>query len=142
MLAQYILFFAPLQMISDMPSQYQQHPDILKFLAECPTVWDDTKVVCGKMGEYVVVARRSGGTWYIGGMCDWNGKKVEIDLSKIVPEGSYKAEIFFDPPNSDMMATDYKRAETMLKSSDKFEMTMRSGGGFAIKLVPDSSFLF
>lgn len=142
MLAQYILFFAPLQMISDMPSQYQQHPDILKFLAECPTVWDDTKVVCGKMGEYVVVARRSGGTWYIGGMCNWDGKKVEIDLSKIVPEGSYKAEIFFDPPNSDMMATDYKRAETTLKSSDKFEMTMRSGGGFAIKLVPDSSFLF
>ena len=55
----------------------------------------------GKMGEYVVIARRKGDKWYLGGMCGWGGKDVEIDLSKFLPEGKYLAKIVRDTINSD-----------------------------------------
>ncbi len=138
MIAQYILFYGPLQMISDMPSEYLKQPDILKFIAETPTSWDDTKAIEGKMGEYVVVARRKGDVWYVGGMCDWGGKTVELDLSKFLPEGDYCAELFCDAPNSNKIATDFRRVVKNVKSSDKLKIEMKKGGGFALKLVPDS----
>ena len=140
MMAQYILYYAPLQMLSDMTTEYLKHPEILKFLAETPTSWDETKAVEGKMGEYVVVARRKGDVWYLGGMCDWGGKTVDIDLSKILPKGTYDAELFIDGVNSDKIATDYKRVVRKLKSTDILQVKMKKGGGFALRLVPESLF--
>ncbi len=136
MAAHSVLFFEPLKMISDMPSEYEKEPEILRFLAGVPTSWDETKVLGGKMGEYVVVARRKGDVWYVGGMADWNGKKFELDLSKIIGAGKYKAELIRDARNSGRIATDYKYETKTVKHSDKLAIEMKSGGGFALKLIP------
>ena len=88
------------------------------------------------MGEYVVVARRKGDVWYVGGMADWNGKKFELDLSKIIGAGKYKAELIRDARNSGRIATDYKYGTKTVKHSDKLAIEMKSGGGFALKLIP------
>jgi len=143
MLSHYVLFNEPLKMLSDMPSEYVKFPEQLKFMAEVPTSWDDTKALCGKMGEYVVVARRKGAVWYVAGMCDWGGKSVEIDLSKFLPKGGkFKAEIFRDGANANRIATDCAREVREVKSSDVLKIEMKRGGGFAIKLMPESGWIF
>ena len=58
----------------------------MEFLSAVPTVWDETRVLTAKIGEYVVVARRSGSDWYIGAMTDWTPRDLDIDLS-FLPAG-------------------------------------------------------
>lgn len=137
MAAQYVLFYSPLQMISDMPSEYMKEQALLDFIASVPTVWDDTKVLCGKIGEYAVIARRSGDKWFLGGMCGADGKDVEIDLSKFLPEGEkYLAKIVRDTVNSDDLPEDYKIETMKATSASKLKISMKSGGGFAVKFMP------
>ena len=141
--AMYILYFAPLQMLCDSASEYLKSPEILKFMAETPTTWDETKVLEGKIGKYVVIARRHGKDWYIGGMCDWDGKEVEIDLSKILsPDTDYKAEIIRDGANAGRVGTDFKYCVKSLTSADKLKLKMAPGGGFAVKLSPKNFEIF
>lgn len=136
MAAQYVLFLSTLQMISDMPSEYMKEQKLLDFIAAVPTTWDDTKVIEGKMGDYVVIARRKGDKWYLGGMCGWGGKDVEIDLSKFLPEGKYLAKIVRDTVNSDDIPEDYKIETMKATSASKLKISMKSGGGFAVKFMP------
>ena len=137
MAAQYVLFFSPLQMISDMPSTYMREGKLLEFIAQTPSVWDETKAIEGEIGKYVVVARRSGDKWYIGGMCDWDGREVEIDLSKILPEGGkYLAKIVRDTVNSNDIPEDYKIETKKVSADGKLKLKMQSGGGFAVRLQP------
>jgi alpha-glucosidase len=132
-LGMFVVYYAPLQMMCDAPTAYEQHPDILKYLAEVPTSWDETKVLSGKLGEYIVIARKKGDDWYIGGLTNWTGREVEIDLSKL-GSGNYKAELFTDGINSNRKASDYLFQEKQVSSSDQLKITMKKGGGFAVKL--------
>ena len=141
--AMYVVYFAPLQMLCDSASEYLKSPEILKFMAETPTTWDETKVLEGKIGKYVVIARRHGKDWYIGGMCDWDGKEVDIDLSKILlPDTEYKAEIISDGANAGRVGTDFKYCVKSLTSADKLKLKMAPGGGFAVKLSPKNFEIF
>ena len=57
-LAMYVVYESPLQMLADTPSHYLREPEIMEFLGPVPTVWDETRVLDAKMGDYVVIARR------------------------------------------------------------------------------------
>lgn len=141
--AMYIVYFAPLQMLCDSASEYLKNPEILKFMSETPTTWDETKVIEGKLGKYIIVARRSGDDWYIGGMCDWDGREADIDLSQILqPDTAYKAEIISDGANAGKIGTDFKYSVKELSSSDRLKLKMAPGGGFAVKLSPKSFDIF
>lgn len=132
-LGMYVVYFAPLQMLADAPTQYEKYPDILNFLSQVPTSWDETVPLAGKVGEYAVIARKKGEDWYIGGLNDWNEREITIDLSEFA-DGNYKAEILIDGINANRMAEDYRYKEKQLNSADKFNITMKNGGGFAIIL--------
>lgn len=76
-------------------------------------------------------------------MNDWNEREVEIDFSKILPEDTeYKAEIICDSVNSNKLARDYKREFKDVDSTTKMKITMKKGGGFAIKLTPKEFEIF
>lgn len=134
-LGMYVVYYAPLQMLCDAPTAYQQYPDILNFLAEVPTTWDDTKVLAGKLGDYIVVARKNGDDWYIGGMTNWDEREVEIDFSEIL-SGRYTATILMDGINANRIAEDYRSENRTVSNSDILKITMKKGGGFAIRLKP------
>lgn len=141
MMALFTAFYAPLQMMCDSATEYKKYPDVLEFLANTPTTWDDTKVLGGEIGKFVVIARRSGESWYIAGLDGGDGMKFGVDLSKILPaEGEFKAEIFADSVNSQKLARDYKRSVRDVSASDKIEMNMVSGGGFVMKISPKKIF--
>lgn len=133
-LGMYVVYYAPLQMMCDAPTAYEQYPDILKFLAKVPVTWDDTKVLDGKLGEYVIIARKKGNDWYIGGINNWDEREVELDLSSIL-DSDYKAEIFQDGINANRKAGDYQFFEQHVSKNGKLKINMKQGGGFAIKLT-------
>ena len=94
-MAMYTTFEAPLQMMADSPTMYMKNQECTDFIAQVPTIFDETIALDGKLGEYTVVARRKGTTWYIAAMTDWTPRDLTIDLS-FLGEGKYQADIFAD----------------------------------------------
>lgn len=130
-LALYVIYSSPLNMLCDSPSNYLENMDCTKFIAQIPTVWDETVAIDGKIGEYIVMARRSGDTWYIGGTTNWDARDITLDLGKLGLAGR-NAEIFTDGANAHRNATDHTTAEIILDNS--MQIHLAPGGGFAIKV--------
>ena len=129
-LAEYVIFDSPLNMLCDSPSNYMKETECLEFIAEIPTVWDETRGLSGKVGEYIAIARRSGDTWYVGGLTDWNARELTIDLS-FLPEGDHEVVIYRDGANAYRAASDYKKETIKLPADGKLTIHMAPGGGFA-----------
>lgn len=132
-LALYVILESPFNMLCDSPSNYMREPESTQFIAEIPTVWDETIILDGKMGEYIITARRKGDTWYIGGLNNWDARDVEVDLS-FLPSGSRKAVLFKDGVNAHRAARDYKREEITVNSGQPLKVHMAPGGGFTLQL--------
>lgn len=132
-LALYVILESPLNMLCDSPSNYEREPECTKFISSIPTTWDESKVIDGKMGEYVITARRKGDTWYIGGITNWSGRTVEVDLSFLGGK-TMKGELFRDGNNVHKKARDYRREEKSVNTAEKFKVYMAPGGGFTLKL--------
>lgn len=134
-LAEYVVFESPLNMLCDSPSNYMKEKECLEFIAEIPTVWDETKGICGEVGKYIAMARRSGSEWYVGAMTDWSDRGLTLDLS-FLPEGEYSVVLYRDGVNADRVATDYRKETMELPADRQLKVRMAPGGGFAAKIVP------
>jgi alpha-glucosidase len=134
-LAMYVVYESPLQMLADSPSRYLKEPEVMEFLGPVPTVWDETKVLGAQMGDYVIVARRKAGDWYIGAMTDWTPRDVEIDLS-FLQGGRFKLISFADGANADRSGSDYKKTVQTVDRNSKLKIHMAGGGGWAARVVP------
>jgi len=132
-LAMYVVFESPLQMLSDSPSNYLREPEIMDFLGPVPTEWDDTKVLDGRIADYVVVARRNGADWYVGAMTDWTERALDIDLS-FLPNGNFTMEAYQDGLNADRNASDYKKITMQVNRTTKLKLSLASGGGWAARI--------
>lgn len=132
-LALYVVLESPLNMLCDVPSNYMREPESTDFIAQIPTVWDETRVLEGKMGEYIVTARRKGDVWYVGGITDWNTRELTIDLS-FLPEGKYQLEQFCDGVNAHRKGTDYRKQVSELSFDRKIQIKMYPGGGYVAKI--------
>ena len=133
-LAMYVNFEAPFNMLCDSPTNYEREPECTQFIAEIPTVWDQTVALDGKVGQYAVLARRAGDDWYVGGMTDWNARETEVDLS-FLPDGDYRMTIIKDGVNADKIARDFAIESDNVDNTKKIKIRMARGGGFAMKLA-------
>ena len=133
-LGEYVIFESPLCMLCDGPSAYRKEPECLSFISRIPTVFDDSLGLGGEVGQYILMARRSGDTWYVGGTTNWDPRDVSIDLS-FLEAGNWKAEIYRDGANADRHATDFKHEFKDVKAGDKLDIHMAPGGGFALVLT-------
>ena len=130
-LAEYAIFEAPLTMLCDSPSNYMAEPECTDFIAAFPTSWDETVPVCGKIGEYVAIARRKGNDWYVGALTNWDARDLVLDLGFI---GSGKMTVFQDGVNAHRAAKDYKKATMELPIDGKVQIHMAPGGGWVAKI--------
>jgi alpha-glucosidase len=128
-MAMYTTFEAPLQMLADSPTKYMQNQECTDFIAQVPTTFDETVALDGKLGEYTVVARRKGATWYVAAMTDWTARDLTIDLS-FLGNGQHQADIFADGVNAQKEASDYKHTKQAVTASDKLKVHLSSGGGW------------
>lgn len=133
--AMYAVYESPLQMLCEVPSSYYREHETTDFIARFPSVWDETRVLHAKVGEYVVVARRNGNNWYVGAMTDDSAREFTLDLS-FLSSGSYQLDAYRDGVNTENFAEDYKREQSMIKSGDKITIKLAAGGGWAAILSP------
>jgi alpha-glucosidase len=133
-MALYIAFESPLQMLADNPSNYRKEQACTDFISDIPVVWDEVKVIEARIGDYLVIARRSGAIWYIGGLTDWDARSFNLDLS-FIGDGNYKMIIFEDGVNADNYAQDFVRSERTINPSELITIKMAKGGGWTAKIV-------
>ncbi len=131
-LAMFVVYESPLQMLCDSPSGYEREPEVIGFLSGVPTVWDETKPLDGRIGDFVALARRSGGDWYAAAMTDWSPRALDIPLD-FLEDGSYEAEIFSDGPNVDRYASDVRRDVRTLNRGERLRVELASGGGWVAR---------
>jgi alpha-glucosidase len=133
--ALYVIYESPLQMLSDSPSNLMKEQETTDFIVRIPVVWDDIKVLDARVGDYLLLARRSGREWFVGAITDWTGRDMELDLS-FLPAGQYSMEIFRDGINADKYASDYKHYTVNVKSGEKMKIHLAPGGGWAARIIP------
>ncbi len=134
-LAMYVVYDSPLQMLSDTPSAYRDEPGA-DFLKAVPATWDETRALDGKIGEYVVIARRHGSEWFVGAMTD-GARKVSIPLG-FLGGRAYDATIWADTRDT---ATNPARLSVLParlggKGSRPLELSLAAGGGAVLHLRP------
>lgn len=128
-LGMYVIFESPLQMLADNPSNYYREPECMEFLSIVPSVWDDTKVLAGKVSDYVAIARRSGNTWYVGAMTDWDARTLDLNLD-FLSEGKYTMKVWKDGINADKHAADFAQEKIEVSNSSQVKVKMAPGGGW------------
>ena len=105
----------------------------MEFLAKVPTVWDETRALDAKVGDYVLVARQSGDEWYVGAMTDWTPRELEVELG-FLGVGQYKAEVYADGVNAARYASDYTKSSLAVKAGDRLKVKLAPGGGWAARI--------
>ena len=107
----------------------------LEFFDHVPAVWDDTKVIHGKIGQYAVIARRSGDDWYVGCMNSAQARTLDVPLAFLDTKKQYVAHIYRDDPSTQTRT--HVRIERFLVNADTvLKATMTAKGGQAIRIVP------
>ena len=129
--AEYVVFDAPFEMLCDNPSAYRKEQETTDFITAIPTVWDETRILQGTVGQYIVTARRSGTRWYIGGLTGWDARDLSLDLSSLV-KGKHSAVLYRDGVNAARNATDYKIETVEVQSEKPLPVHMAPGGGFVL----------
>jgi alpha-glucosidase len=107
----------------------------MEFLGPVPTVWDETKVLDAKLGEYILIARRLGREWYVGAMTDWTARDLEIDFS-FLSAGSYEMESYEDGANARRFGNDYVKTKRHVDQGTKLKIQLAEGGGWAARIRP------
>jgi len=133
-LALSVVFESGLQHLADRPEGYYNLPDAAKaFLREVPNAWDDTKLMDGYPGKDIILARRKGDNWYIGGInAELREKKKTLTFS-FLPDGkSYQLTLIADGVHDKVFSTSYK---TIDKTSS-LDVKLLRRGGFAAMLKP------
>lgn len=126
-LALTVLYESGLQHLADRPESFLAQPkEVKEFLGNLVSAWDDTRFVSGYPGEYAVIARRTGNTWYVAGI---NGtdeaKTIPVNLNRIVDQFS-KAQLFLDGNMWDI------KTVTTLPT----EVKCQPRGGFVFVIAP------
>ena len=132
-LALFVVFESALQMLADNPTLYYRNEDCTRFITQVPVTWDETVALEAKAGEYVIVAKRKGDKWFIGGIAN-NGEKEReftIKLDFLNKDRSYQMTSFEDGINAGRQAMDYRCKSSQVKVGELLTVKMVRNGGFA-----------
>ena len=135
-MALFVIFESGLQMLADNPTLYYRNEDCTRFITQVPVTWDETVALDAKVGEYVIVAKRKGEKWYIGGMTNnkENERQFEINLDFLKDNKTYRLTSFEDGVNAGRQAMDYRVNSSDVKKGQKISVKMARNGGFAAVL--------
>lgn len=133
-LALSIVLESAIQHMADRPDGYLSLPDAPRsFLKEIPAAWDDTKLLDGYPGKDVIIARRKGNLWYMGGINAESGEKQKNIPLHFLPEGvKYRLTLISDGKH-DM---DFQTQIRVVDRSDFIDVKLLRRGGFAASLKP------
>ncbi|MBA3484543.1 MAG: glycoside hydrolase family 97 protein [Pirellulales bacterium] len=131
-LAMYVIYQNHLPMMADYPNAYRGEAG-LDFMVDVPTTWDEMRVLYAKFEKGLVIARRKGDAWYVGGMAAKEDLDLELPLD-FLGEGSFDAKLILDDPANGPTAV-VERTE-VVSTDDKLKVNMPQSGGFVATLRP------
>jgi alpha-glucosidase len=132
MLAMYVVLENYLGMVCDYPAAYEGQPGF-EFLREVPTVWDETKVLDAKTGEYILIARRKNQDWWLGAISNHQARKLEVSCD-FLALGNYQATSFSDAPDDNINPNHLVKGSTAITKNGHLSISMAAGGGFVMHL--------
>jgi len=134
-LALFVVFESSLQMLADNPTLYYREKECTEFITSIPTTWDETKALEAKAGQYVIVAKRKGNKWFIGGMVNGSEKERLFDVKlDFLKSKKYKMTSFEDGINAGNQAMDYRKKTAEVSNTDSLKIKMVKNGGWAAVL--------
>jgi alpha-glucosidase len=107
----------------------------LEFFDHVPTVWDDTQVLQGRIGEYAIMARRSGQNWFMGCMNSGQARTFTVPLDFLEPGVTYTAHVYADDPQIPTR-THVRINRSSVTRATTLQMSVSAQGGQAVRLVP------
>ena len=134
-LACYVVHDSPFTMLCDAPTNYEREQECTDIITSIPDAWDETRILQGKMGEYIVTAFRNGNDWYVGGQTNWDRRTVALALDFLPAGASYEATLVTDGINANHQAEDYRVERKTLTARDLLDIRLASSGGFVLKLI-------
>ncbi len=135
-LALYVVLYSPIQMLADLPENYEGQPEF-QFLKDVPTDWEDTKVINGQIGKFITTARkdRNSSDWYLGSLTNEDARNLNVSLSFLDPNAKYEAQIYSDAPGTTETNNpgDVAVTKKQVTSKDKLTLMLPTSGGTAIR---------
>jgi alpha-glucosidase len=139
-LALYVVLYSPLQMAADLPENYERQP-AFQFIRDVAVDWDTTRVIDGRIGDYVVVARRERGgqSWFLGAITDEEARSMDVPLDFLPPGRRYLAEVYADGPGAHWLDNPLPVAisRQTVTSATRLRLVLAPGGGQAIRIRPE-----
>ncbi|MDR2684653.1 MAG: glycoside hydrolase family 97 protein [Prevotellaceae bacterium] len=136
-LALYVVIYSPLVMASDMIENYKNRPEF-EFIKIVPADWQKTIILDGKIGDFVVTARkdRNSENWFVGAITDENARSIKIDFSFLDKDKKYIAKIFKDGKKADWKTNPYSVEiyEQEIDSKSVLDFNLAASGGAAIQI--------
>jgi len=136
-LALYVVIYSPLQMASDLPENYENNP-AFQFIEDVPVDWSKTVILDGKIGDYVVTARKdkNSNNWFIGAITDENSRKLNVKLDFLTKGKKYKMTIYSDTAASNWLndPNSIEISNKIVDSNTKIDLYLAQSGGAAISL--------
>src|SRR5213082_20050 len=136
-LALYVVLYSPLQMAADLPENYEHQP-AFQFIRDVAVDWDTTRVIAGKIGDYVIVARRerNGPSWYLGAITDEEARTFDVPLSFLAPRQKSAAEIYTDGPGANWLTNPLPVtiSQRPVDATSRLHLVLATGGGQAIRI--------
>jgi len=138
-LALYVVLYSPLQMAADLPENYAGQPGF-QFIRDVAVDWDTTRVIQGRIGDYVIVARKQKGadSWFLGAITDEEARTFDVPLDFLAPGHRYVAEVYADGPGANWRDNPLPVAISRrdVTSASRLHIVLAPGGGQAIRIRP------
>lgn len=135
-LALYVVLYSPIQMLADLPENYDGNP-AFKFLQDVPVDWEDTKVINAEIGAYITTVRKDkfSDDWYLGSLTNEESRSFDINLSFLDPNTIYEAQIYADAEEITWSknATEVVISAKEVSSADTLQINLAEGGGTAVR---------
>jgi alpha-glucosidase len=136
-LALYVVLYSPMHMAADLPENYRDRP-AFRFVRDVPVDWERTRVLDGRIGDFVVVARQERGAadWYVGAITDEEGRTLEVPLSFLPAGRRYVTQTYADGPDAHWLRNPLPLAiaERPVDATSTLTLVLAPGGGQAIRI--------
>jgi len=132
-MALFVVLESPMQMLPDSPSDYYKERECMEFIAKIPVEWDETIVLDAKIGDYIMLAKRSGDEWSAAAITDWDARDFDLAFD-FLDEGDYQIEYIRDGLNADLRAADYKKETGIINKNSTFRIKLAQGGGWLARI--------
>ena len=133
-LAMYVIYQNHMSMMADYPAAYRGQAGV-DFMAQVPASWDETRVLVAEMGKCLVIARRKGDDWYVGGMTAPESRELALPLG-FLGAGTFEARSYLDQPSDGPNAV--QRRTEVVSKGDTLRVAVPRAGGFVTRIVRTS----